>query len=106
MSTITYPRIVSPVTGVETITDAGCWVDGHWGQYAAERLYNIAVGHGVPVPPIPEVVDDGDLVGWFWDISDEVLDALNAATDAAHTWCWADGELFCAHVDELEDLFF
>lgn len=106
-TTTTFPRITSPITGVTTITDAGCWVDGHWGRFGGERLYNIATAHGVPVPSLDEApIGDSDRIDWFWEVSDEVLDALNAATDAAHTWVWVDGELYCAHVDELEDLFF
>ncbi len=27
-------------------SDAGCWIDGHWGQYATARLIEIAAAHG------------------------------------------------------------
>lgn len=29
-----------------TPADAGCWVDGHWGQYGAARVIEIAIAHG------------------------------------------------------------
>lgn len=28
--------------------DAGCWIDGHWGQYASARLIDLALGYGMP----------------------------------------------------------
>ena len=29
-----------------TAADAGCWIDGHWGQYGGDRLIEIASGYG------------------------------------------------------------
>lgn len=26
--------------------DAGCWIDGHWGQYGVARMVEIAATHG------------------------------------------------------------
>lgn len=42
-----------------TAADAGCWIDGHWGQYGVAREISIAASYGF-VDTSPE--DAGDLV--------------------------------------------
>lgn len=52
--------------------DAGCWIDGHWGQYGSTRLIEIARGFG-------------------WQLTDEEIAALVAYTGGAETFTQSDG---------------
>ncbi|MFY1620061.1 hypothetical protein [Micromonospora sp. WMMD736] len=94
-------------------SDAGCWIDGHWGQYATVRLMSLAVERGWRLsdeddaiflrlhvsagsPSSPEA-SDGD-----W----EALYEQGGLADQAEAWLndhvapegfvfgWHDGEFF------------
>lgn len=90
-------------------TDAGCWVDGHWGQYAVARMVELAADHGY---------DDGEVVGLARrhlasagpsvapDLSDDEHEQLSWAADEVEAWMnehvapagfyfeWSEGEFF------------
>lgn len=93
--------------------DAGCWVDGHLGQYAAREVVRIAdeilgtdIGgrwptdeegadlgtYGALGTPWADFMGD-DTVGAMVDLTDEAEATLNAATDGG-VWYWEDGEFF------------
>jgi hypothetical protein len=96
--------------------DAGCWIDGHWGQYGVARLVEIAAGLGYGSDGLAgtaEVVelasrhmsectypgtdagltdDDHERLS---DASDEVEDWLNFnVAPAGYSFGWHDGEFF------------
>lgn len=92
-----------------TPANAGCWVDGHWGQYAVAHLVDkasewgyadakvidIATRHLATIGPseAPQITDDEH-------------DALSGASDEVEAWLnehvapegyhfgWCDGEFF------------
>lgn len=87
-------------------SDAGCWIDGHWGIYGAVRLVAIATTHGRPMSD-----EDTKFVdAWHNAISSiddvDVTDAVREIADEAETWMneniapdgysfgWHDGEFF------------
>lgn len=94
--------------------DAGCWIDGHHGQYGIDKLASIfdaLVGTTTDGKTFPEVVaglraeEDngsdraGDILGDLWD---ELTDGLNDHTIGGY-WEWIDGELFLTDNDDLDD---
>ena len=90
-------------------SDAGCWVDGHWGQYASANVIEMAAAHGW---------DDAEALGLAQkhlasmgpstseELSDEEFSTMMAAIDEAEEWLnenvapegfsfgWFDGEFF------------
>ena len=64
-------------------SDAGCWVDGHWGHYGPERVQELAAALGWT----------GERIG-----PDDDVDAYMDATDDAERWMndnvAADGYVF------------
>lgn len=103
-----------------TAADTGCYVDGHWGNYALSRMlqvaddilgtdfYEQAAAAYAETPTIsydPETrtYSDGPLPTEPWDgftfetlpdIADEAEQALNDATPNQLIWHWFDGEFF------------
>lgn len=75
-------------------TPAGCYVDGHWGQYGPDRLAQIADGV-LGTTFYDALTDARESDDWdaFFDVADATLDALNAAT-VGGVWAWEDGEVF------------
>lgn len=97
-------------------SDAGCWIDGHWGQYATARLVQIAAGYGFRGDAVedPEAdlariarahlasIGPSDSEG----ISDDEHETLVYGADDAEAWLnahvapegfsfgWHDGEFF------------
>lgn len=100
-------------------TDAGCWIDGHWGQYGQARLVEIANDLGLD-HPTAEFDGSARLVeiarkhlasmGPFNpdspDLDDDEYEYLFDSTDAVEGWLndniapegfsfgWHDGEFF------------
>ena len=91
--------------------DAGCWIDGHWGQYGTARQIVIAGDYGYPNAEVvalaqkklatigpnvnnnPELTDDEE-EELYWR-SDEVDDWLNEnVAPKGFSFGWHDGEFF------------
>ena len=90
-------------------TDAGCWVDGHWGQYGAARVIEIARDFGW---------DDAEAIDLATrhlasmgpstaeGLGEDEFETYVSASDDAETWLnehaapdgysfgWHDGEFF------------
>lgn len=107
-----------------TPDSAGCWIDGHWGQYATARMVGIAAEHGYAnelpphVVPVGAVASDYDVIDIAArhlasmgpsdspDISAEDYEALIDLSDYVEAWMnenvapegfsfgWYDGEFF------------
>jgi len=96
--------------------ETGCFIDGHWGQYAPDRLAEICEGFGFHITPdhdprvlrscidlIEEIsenksIDSSVMIGRLWELHTETIDyltlMLNENTTQGWTWNWEDGELF------------
>ena len=99
----------------ESAVETGCWVDGHWGQYAVTQLIDIARNRGFEVSRTGELAisnytsgydvassAEDDLVVQLGDdalyfINDEVL-------PDGYRVDWYEGEVFCWTVDEWENV--
>lgn len=99
-------------------TDAGCWIDGHWGQYGVARMIEIAAEHGYVNPDIAQLAnakmfecahpgaclltDSEDET--LEDVCDSVVDWLNEnVTPEGCSFNWFEGEFFLnSHEDWLE----
>ncbi len=99
-----------------TPADAGCWIDGHWGQYGVARLVEIARDLGYSADGLPgtaevvsiaerkmsECAQPGHDAGLtdedherLSDASDEVEDWLNTnVAPEGYSFGWHDGEFF------------
>jgi hypothetical protein len=92
-----------------TPADAGCWVDGHWGQYgiahmvdkandwgyADAEVIDIATRHLASIGPseAPKITDDEHQV--LFDASDEVETWLNDhVAPEGFSFGWWEGEFF------------
>lgn len=93
---------VQPTTGEGSpITlEAGCYIDGHNGQYGPDRLAEIADGllgtdHAATMARYRAEGDEGDVDAWEArrELTDEIVDALNSATSGGY-WEWCDGEFY------------
>lgn len=99
--------------------DTGCYVDGHWGQYAPDHLADQLEGFGIVVPRLADarrarrVADYADdrgwselaFRGWEWhsETADSLIDLANDATTGGF-WEWHDGEVFLVDdADAWED---
>lgn len=94
-------------------SDAGCWIDGHWGQYGPSRLIEIAVENGM----VLDADDQAALAAYgyghtrVWLIKDHPFTAdwilsQGGLADSAEEWLnehiapeghhfeWSDGEFF------------
>ena len=92
-----------------TASDAGCWVDGHWGQYGGARLVDLAEGLGYGdmyviglahkhLASMGPSTSDGltdEEYEILADAGDEVTDWLNAnVAPEGYSFGWHDGEYF------------
>lgn len=106
-----------------TASDAGCWIDGHWGQYATARLVEIAQAHGYANDVITDIAGrhmwrcehpTADYTeGTF--ISDDDHETLIEASDEIEAWMnehvapegysfgWFDGEFFLSRNESIGD---
>lgn len=95
----------------------GCYIAGHWGQYAVDRTAEIAESFGIVIDADrdPRVLRDLALNTenenesmWLWhshyDASDDIVAALNDATDKESLWHWIDGELFLSSMADLASM--
>jgi len=91
----------------------GCHIDGHWGQYAVDRLADIAEVFGWQpastdddpraLRQFAETADECNKSHSFWEqytcAADDILDWLNDRAEGCVVM-WEDGELF---IDETTD---
>jgi hypothetical protein len=94
-----------------TATDAGCWIDGHWGQYGIARMVEIAAAHGFADTGIINLASRhlgtmGPAANPGLELSDDEHESLSWAADAVEQWLndsvapegysfgWYDGEFF------------
>ena len=92
-----------------TASDAGCWVDGHWGQYGSARLVEIAEGLGYGdmyviglahkhLASMGPSTSDGltdEEYQILADADDEVTGWLNEhVAPEGYSFGWYDGEYF------------
>lgn len=80
-----------------TAADAGCWVDGHWGQYGSSRVIKLAQEFGWDVyiaPPVLDIEEDWESE-FIYDLADKAEQWMNdnIAPDG-HSFGWYDGEWF------------
>lgn len=98
------------------LAEYGCYISGHWGQYATDRLADIAewFGIGIDADRDPRVLRERALSTesesesyWMWtsryDAADDLVAALNDVTPNA-VWHWMDGELFLSSFDDLASM--
>lgn len=91
--------------------DAGCWVDGHWGQYGAARVVDLAITHGWNNAEANDLaarhlasMGSSSAPGLTDDEWERLIDAADAAecwlndhaAPAGHSFGWHDGEFFLA----------
>lgn len=102
-----------------TASDAGCWIDGHWGQYANARLCEIALENGwnpdhrgfsEMVARKLASIGPSDI-----EVSEDDEEVIDNATDAAEEWLndhvapegyafgWFDGEFFLSRNESIGD---
>ena len=92
-----------------TSDDAGCWVDGHWGQYAVAHMVNRAEELGYDDAEVISLADrhiasmgrsedpglTDDEYGILHDASDDVEAWLNEhVAPEGHYFGWSDGKFF------------
>ena len=89
-------------------SDAGCWIDGHWGQYAVARMVEIAESCGYVDDQIIDIADR-HLASMAYSrepITDEEHEILSDACDEVEAWLnehvapegfyfgWYEGEFY------------
>lgn len=91
-----------------TADDSGCWVDGHWGQYAVAHLVQRAEELGYADAEVISLADRhmDDLGSRTTSLSDDEYWALNEASSEVENWLndnvvpegysfgWHEGEFF------------
>lgn len=90
-------------------SDAGCWIDGHWGQYGVARSVEIASSFGYDDALIIDIAQRklaAMMPSIAPEISDEDEELLASAADEVTYWLtnnvapegysfdWYEGELF------------
>lgn len=102
-----------------TPADAGCWVDGHWGQYGAARVIEIALEHGWEDEEATDLaarhMGSMSLNPRNNDLSENDFEKLLWASEDAGRWLnenvapegyffeWRDGEFFLSEEEEEEE---
>lgn len=100
-------------------SDAGCWIDGHWGQYGPARMITMAAENGYKgdvVAVAERHMDECNHPGKDNRITGDDYEALGSAMDEVESWLnanvapegflfgWFDGEFFLsADTDEDEE---
>lgn len=89
--------------------EVGCWVEGHWGQYAGDHLAD-KIDHMFNIEPLDDprvlraIADASEEAGYdeagifWWEVRTEAIDKLverlNEATPEGFVWDWIDGEFY------------
>lgn len=110
-----------------SIGDAGCIIDGHWGQYATARMIELAAQHGYVDPATAPPFAQNDIVdiarrhlasmaNGAPDIADHEHEELAWTADDVEIWMndhlapegmtfgWHDGEFFLMADDDWNEL--
>lgn len=86
-----------------TADQRGCWIDGHWGQYAVTRMIEIAEAHGYQLSESDKVAVETykqphagpGTHQYVADLSDECEKWLDYHVAPKHYYFeWVDGEFF------------
>ena len=104
--------------------EAGCLIDGHWGQYAIDRMADIAEDLGAYETDLGVCVDDPrwwrswttrhaelgmlERINYDWDQHAEAGERVERWLNDHAEGCrveWVDGECFIVSDDELGDLY-
>lgn len=99
------------MTGIATAApgDAGCWIEGSWGHYAAMRLCEIAESLGWPID-----AESKALVANYADATSEDSEIVYELADEAEEWMnrhvapkgygfgWQDGEFYLWSIGDWE----
>lgn len=102
-----------------SVSDAGCLIDGHWGQYATARMIVVATDYGYSDAEVidiatrhlaamgpstaPAIADDEYAA--LAELSDEAEAWLNEnAAPEGYEFGWYDGEFFFQSVDWFNGL--
>jgi len=107
--------------------ETGCYIDGHWGIYSIERLYDLVDGlvdtrdlpndwssigqiihhslHGDQDETITTAAGETLSLEDTYDITSDLYDELTdlLPTVPGHVWIWSDGELFYWTEDDLRE---
>ena len=101
---------MAPITRA-TAQDAGCWIDGHWGQYAAVRLCELATAHGGPAflsygvgEAMDSPVDARDHDGEMWAADDALSWMNDHVAPQGFYFDWCEGELFLWSDDDWAEV--
>lgn len=89
--------------------DAGCWIEGSWGQYGIARMVEIATDYGYADAEDIRIarghLAECSIPGSQW-VTDDEVESLHDAADSIESWLnaevappgyyfgWADGEFF------------
>lgn len=77
-----------------TSEDAGCWIDGHNGIYASEKLVAIAESFGYESTLLHDPSNPADSEEWIME-SEWAEDWLNDfVAPEGYSFGWFDGEFF------------
>lgn len=106
------------------VVTTGCWVDGHWGQYAPDHFADKIDGL-IDIDPLNDprvlrrIADDTEAAGYpdaaamWWEAhteaTDKLMERLNELTPGCWTFQWWEGEIhlsrYCEWPDtDLDDL--
>lgn len=101
-----------------TADDAGCWIDGHWGQYGTARMVLSAFAYGYSDAGVIGVANrhlrecvhltnehiTEDEHQMLLDSADEVEEWLNTyVAPVGYSFGWHDGEFFLWSDEQWED---
>lgn len=92
------------------LSDVGCWIDGHWGQYGIARMVELAKGYGYADDEVINIamrhLDECEHPHTDNEISDDEHQNLSDAADEVEAWLnenvasdgfyfeWYEGEFF------------
>lgn len=92
---------------------AGCWVDGHWGQYGISRAIALAEGYGYPDKDVIAIAHKHLASnGTFEEVTPDDYDTLVQVSDEVDEWMtnnvapegfyfgWHEGEWFLSDENE------
>ena len=100
-----------------TAQNAGCWIDGHWGQYGTARLVITASVFGYKDAEVIDLANRhlASMGAGASDLTDSEAESLFDASDEVENWLnenvapegyhfhWHDGEFFLSADDEDEE---
>lgn len=99
------------MAGIATVepSDAGCWIGGHWGQYAAPRLCEIAQAHGWEIDAESKAyidnysngsAEDSEIV---YELADKAEEWMNRhVAPKGYSFGWQDGEFYLWSIGDWE----